>query len=309
MEKNIINIFAFSLFIMISACNNSGKTTGETPTRGEIKISVDESYKLLMESESYTFQALYKNAKIHVSYKTEVECFEDLLNDSVRFIVVNRKLTTNEDQYLRAKQFVPTTTKIAYDALAFIVNKENPDSIITYEQIKQIFSGNISKWQQINPKSSLGDMKIIFDNNKSGNVRYIQETFVLNNKFPLYCYAVNSNDEVINQVEKNKNMMGIIGVNWISDHHDSTTIDFLKRVKVVGVEPPTGASACKPYQGYIAEKSYPLTREVYTISREPFSGLGTGFVAFIAGDQGQRIVRLSGLVPATMPIRLVEIKK
>jgi phosphate transport system substrate-binding protein len=45
------------------------------------------------------------------------------------------------------------------------------------------------------------------------------------------------------------------------------------------------------------------------ICREPYSGLGTGFVSFVAGDQGQRIILKSGLVPATMPVRLIQVKK
>ena len=64
----------------------------------------------------------------------------------------------------------------------------------------------------------------------------------------------------------------------------------------------------KPYQGYIADGTYPFIREVYIINRETFTGLGTGFVNFVAGEKGQRILLKTGLVPATMPIRLVQIK-
>ena len=57
---------------------------------------------------------------------------------------------------------------------------------------------------------------------------------------------------------------------------------------------------------YIALKQYPLIREVYMINREGRAGLGTGFVSFVAGDQGQRIIRLMGMLPATMPVRIVK---
>ena len=65
----------------------------------------------------------------------------------------------------------------------------------------------------------------------------------------------------------------------------------------------------KPYKAYIAMKKYPLSRQVYMISRETRSGLGSGFITYVASDKGQRIVLKSGLVPATAPIRLVEIKR
>jgi phosphate transport system substrate-binding protein len=61
-----------------------------------------------------------------------------------------------------------------------------------------------------------------------------------------------------------------------------------------------------PQQGSIYQKTYPFHREVYLLSREIFSGLGSGFIAFVTGEKGQRIVLKSGLVPATMPVRLLQ---
>ena len=291
------------------ACGPS-KTIDETTTRGNIKISADESYTLMMDSQVSTFEMLYTYAIIKPQYKNEVDCINDLLNDSVRMIVINRQLTPTEDNALRSQKILPKTTKIALDGLAFIVNKNNADSNFTYDNIRGIFMGEISKWNQIDNKSNLGGISVVFDNNKSGNPRYFKEKFKLTGNFPSYCYAVNSNTEVINYVEKNKDAIGIVSVNWISDADDSVSNSFLKRVKVAGVSAEnTDGPFLKPYLGYLVEGSYPFIREVYAINREYFSGLGTGFVQFIAGDKGQLIIKRSGLAPATMPIRLVHIKK
>jgi len=64
----------------------------------------------------------------------------------------------------------------------------------------------------------------------------------------------------------------------------------------------------RPYQGSIYDKSYPFVREIFFITRETFQGLGSGFLQWATAEQGQRIVLKSGLVPATMPIRLVQIR-
>ena len=58
----------------------------------------------------------------------------------------------------------------------------------------------------------------------------------------------------------------------------------------------------------IYTKEYPFVREIYFISRETFNGLGSGLIQWATAEQGQGIVLKSGLVPATMPIRLVQIK-
>jgi len=313
---NMRNLFIVCVAVLLSSCgNNENKpiTYDETPTRGNIKISVDQSYQPILDTEIFTFESQYKYAKINVSYKPENELFNDFFKDSVRAIITSRKLTKEEEDGLVANQIIPKTTRIAYDALAFIINKENPDSLFLYNQIREIFQGKISKWDQINPKSKLGDMIVVLDNIKSANVRMLNEKFNLGANFPSYCQAVNDNNEVINYVEKNKNALGVISVNWISDKDDPMSLNFLSRINVVAIASELDAKGdnlfYRPYQGYIAEGSYPFIREVYYINREYFSGLGTGFASWIASDPGQRIILKSGLVPATMPIRLVSVKQ
>lgn len=304
-------ILAVTMFILIlSSCRNpmGVQPLDETPTRGNIRMSIDESFQLLYDTQLYTFQSMYKNAKIAASYKPEVDVLADFMNDSVRTIVLTRDLTKAEKDKLFALKFVARTTKVAYDALALIVNRSNPDTFLLDTQFADIFRGKITNWKQLNPKSPDKQINIVFDNNKSGNVRYFREKFNLTGNFPENCFAVNNNEEVIKYVQNNPSALGIISVNWISDTQDSISEKFLQSIRILEV----GTNAmdyCKPYQGYIAENSYPFCRDVYMISRETFSGLGTGFASFVAGDQGQRIVLKSGLVPATMPIRLIQIKK
>jgi phosphate transport system substrate-binding protein len=313
MKRIVLNPFflAITMFILVvSSCRNpmGVQPLGETPTQGNIKMSIDESFQLLYDTQVYTFESLYPNAKIAVKYKPETDVLADLMNDSVRTIVLTRDLTKQEKDYLFTQKFVARTTKVAHDALALIVNKANPDTLILDIQFADIFRGKIKTWKQLNPKSPDKPITIVFDNNKSGNVRYFREKFDLKGNFPSNCFAVNTNEEVIKYVKDNPSALGILSVNWISDTQDSVSEKFLESVKVieVGTDP---MNYCKPYQGYIAEGSYPFCREVFMISRETFSGLGTGFASFVAGDQGQRIILKSGLVPATMPIRLIQIKK
>ena len=313
MKRIVLHPFFLSLatlILLVSSCHNpmGVQPLDETPTRGKIKISIDESFQLLFDTQLYTFESLYVNAKITPAYKPEVDVLADLMNDSVRTVVLTRDLTKAEKDYLFSQKFVARTTKVAHDALALIVNRANPDTLLLDIQFADIFRGKISNWKQINPKSPDLPINVVFDNNKSGNVRYFREKFALTGKFPANCFAVNNNAEVIKYVKDNRSALGIISVNWISDTQDSISEKFLKDVRVVevGTDPK---NYCKPYQGYIADGSYPFCRDVFMISRETFSGLGTGFASFVAGDQGQRIILKSGLVPATMPIRLIEIKK
>jgi phosphate transport system substrate-binding protein len=286
------------------------KATDETPTRGNIKIVADESFKPLIETEVYTFTHLYTGAKIKPVYKPEYDVINDFMNDSVKVIVTSKKLSDYQIQSLRDTQIIARTTTYAYDALALITNKANKDSLMKYNSIKDIFTGKTKTWKDINENSKLGDIHVIFDNNKSGNIRYFKELFNIKDSLSQNFFAVNTNAEVINYVANNPNALGIISVNWISDKDDSLTMSFIKKINVVAVSQQfvNDGSYYRPHQGFIYDKSYPFVREIYVISRETFSGLGSGFINWACGEQGQRVVLKSGLVPATMPIRLVQIK-
>jgi phosphate transport system substrate-binding protein len=231
------------------------------------------------------------------------------MRDSAKVMVTSRKLTDEQIKYLRDTLIVARTTSFAWDALALVVNKSNRDSLLSFDAVKDIFTGRITSWSQISPTSS-GDIRMIFDNSKSGNIRYFRERFNFSDQLPSGIYALKSNQEVIEFVEKNKDAIGVISVNWISDKDDSLMLSFSKRVKVVAVSQQysNDGSYYKPQQGFIYNKAYPFVREIFFVSRETFTGLGSGFIQFSTAEAGQRIVLKSGLVPATMPIRLVQIK-
>lgn len=304
-------ITAMALFSLVS-CNSMGKrATNETPTRGNIKISVDESFEPIIEAEIFTFTHLYPSAHITAEYKPEYDVINDFMNDSVKVIVTSKKLTDYQIQYLRDTQIIARTTTYAYDALALVTNKENKDTLMKFNTVKDIFTGKVKNWKDIDPKSKLGPIRVIFDNNKSGNVRYFKELFDIKDSLSGNFFAVNNNIEVINFVSRNPDALGIVSVNWISDKDDSTSMSLANKVNKLAISHQfiDDGYYFRPDQGFIYDKSYPFVREVYLISRETFAGLGSGFINWACAEQGQRIVLKSGLVPATMPIRLVQVRK
>lgn len=307
-----MNQVKFSALIIIliglTACNNNpvGKDYTDTPTSGKVSISVDESYALLFDTQIYTFEALYPNAKVIAKFKPEQEALIDLLNDSSKVAVLNRTLTDEEKAKFKSANIYPVTTKIAEDAVALVVNKNNLDTALSLKQIKSFLTGKDTVW----PLNKSQRINIVFDNPNSANYRYLKE-LVNNTSFGNNVFAVKSNPEVISYVSTHENALGVISVNWISDMDDTLSQSFLKKVKVVGLTdeeyPNELTKFRKPHQAYIANKSYPLCRSVYMINRQTRAGLGTGFVSFVAGEKGQRMMKLAGLVPATMQVRLIQI--
>jgi len=308
-NKNLLSLFLFC--ITISCSTDYNKPYSDTPTSGKVNIYADETLRPIADAEKDTFMGLYRYSKLNVTYASENDCFNALLLDSAKVIFSSRRLNTNEESIFKAKKLIPVTTKVAYDALALIINNENQDSAIKISQIKSILNGETKSWKSLNSKSSLNDISFVFDKNGSSTVRFLQDSILNGSNFSSNCFAAKSNSDVVDYVEKHKNAIGVIGVSWISDGDDPATKRFLAKVRVMDIASKDDAvfpdDYYKPYQAYIALKQYPLIREVYMISREGRTGLGTGFVSFVAGDQGQRIVRLSGLLPATMPLRIIKV--
>lgn len=305
-------LFSLVLLVaMLCGCgDNKGKTTEEpddTPTSGKINISVDESFSLLFDTQIYTFQSLYPNAKINATYKPEGDVVDDIFTDSCRVIVMAREFSDDEKKALESQKINPTTVKIAEDAVALIVNRENADTLLTIDQLRNILAGKDTLWSQVSAKAPAQKVTVVFDNNSSANARYLQQTLMNGAGFNDNCFAVKSNQQVIDYVNSNKNALGVISVNWISDRDDTLSNAFLKKIKVVSVAKGEGETYFKPYQAYIKTKEYPLCRNVYMMYRGRNMSLGTGFASFVAGDKGQRIVLKSGLVPAISPVRIIEI--
>ena len=300
--------FLVIILSVFSGCGGSHiNEPTDTPTSGEVKIVVDESFRQLFDTQIYTFESLYTKAKVYANYLPEKDALQRLINDSCKVVVMCRDLTKNERKQFEQANIYPISTKIAEDAIAIVVNPENSDSTLTVEKIKSILLGNDSLWNQVDRQSKLNKIEIVFDNTGSANARYMQDTLLQGKKFSQNVFAVKSNPEVIDYVGKNKNAIGILSVNWISDRDDSTTTNFLKKVKVIAVSKDIASEAVKPYQAYIKTKDYPFTRSVYMINRQTRAGLGMGFVSFVAGDKGQLMILKAGLIPAIAPVRIVHI--
>lgn len=295
---------------MLAGCvekDKSGRPV-DTPTTGKITIVADESLRPIVEAEVETFNALHTRAHIDVLYMSEAEAITAMLKeDTLKMAITTRKLSADERKYLmETTKIRAREEELAVSGIALIVHKDNKDTLLTVDQLRDLMAGKITSWKQLGAKNDNG-IEIVFDNPNSGLIRQIKDSVARVDSLPKNCFAVNTNRAVVDYVAKNKNAMGLIGLEWISDRDDTTSNAFLKRVNVVALA--GDSTHFQPYQAYLALKYYPLMRTITAINREGRTGLATGFAAFFASERGQRIVLKSGLVPKTMPLRIVSFKE
>ncbi|MEI7501960.1 MAG: substrate-binding domain-containing protein [Paludibacter sp.] len=302
----------FILALSLYSCetkSKDGKT--DTYTSGVIKIAVDESFEPIIQEELDVFEAQFPKAGIVPIYTNEVEAINSLLKDSVRLSIVTRALSANEINYMKEMKFSPRSYKLATDAIALIINNQNPDSLITVDQIRRILTGEVKTWKEIYPTSKLGKLQVVFDNPNSSTLRYALDSICNGKPLSKELNAQKTNLDVISFVSQTPNSIGIIGVNWLGNRKDTTNLTFKNEVRVMSVSNEllaTSENSYKPYQAYLFYGYYPLTRSVYIILNDPRGALPSGLTSFLTSDRGQRIILKSGLVPATQPIRIVNIK-
>lgn len=310
--KRVIYIL-FVAVLILSSCNrgNSSKVF-DTPTSGVIIMAADESFAPIIKEEIDLFEYRYPNASIIPIYAPEVEVMDLLLTDSVKLAISTRDFTQQEKELVRSKKMRPTSFKIAKDAIALIINKSNPDSMLTVKQVKDILTGKITSWSEINPKSKLKELSLTFDNKNSSTVRFALDSICKGE--PLAdknIYAQGTNEKVIDYVAATPGAIGVIGASWIGNENDSTNLSFNQRVKVVALSRDgvaTAANSYQPYQAYIALDYYPFTRYVYVLDTSSRTGLARGFSNFLASDKGQLIVFKAGMIPTTQQVRVKPVK-
>jgi len=295
-NKNIyILVFVSVLFVM---CNQKEQTNNnkESILKGSTTIFVDETLTPIIEDQVAIFESTY-DAKIKIVSKSESEVVISLFKEKSAIAVLSRNLTIEENKIFEQKKITPKITKFATDAIAFISNKSNKDTLVELKSIIEFMQGK--------PNSTIKGL--VFDNPNSSTVRYMNELAGIKVIPEKGVYSFKSNQEVIKFVAQNNGMIGVVGVNWLSQPMPDMQA-YVDKVNILSVKSPTGDNFYSPSQNNIAEGKYPLARDLYIINAQGYSGLGMGFASFVAGDIGQRIILKSGLLPVRIPGRKINIR-
>ncbi len=285
----------FTTITLLGACSGGEQkkmVEQDTPAKGTIRISVDESFKPVIEEQLKVYKSSFPETNIIASYKAESDCFRDLQNDSTRMVIVARGLNEAEASFFENKLlYNPQYGILAYDAVAVIVNRQSPDSIFTLSKLKEILSGK-------------DKITAVMDGNKAtSTVRYLRDSILKGGAFGANVVASENSKAVLDLVAERKDVVGFVGISWISDSYDPVQLAYLKKIRLGLVECVKCEEKdifAKPSQATISQGQYPLARPLYYIMKENATGLGTGFMNFMSLERGQLIFRRAFLVPAKM---------
>ena len=314
---NAINKFVGLTLILglFLACGNKPNPEQEEAYQKAASVlTADESFYPILDEELYYFQNLTLDS-ITPIYINEQDAVTKLMKLETWLAFTTRDFTKNERQNLIDRKYMPRAIPVAYDGLAIIVNNTNPDTCITIKDFARILRGEVSQWKDLNPKSKLGEIDVVFDNPLSSTVRWCVDSILGGEQFSAKNIgAVKTSAAVIDYVENHQNSLGIIGSNWLNDKRDTTNVTFKKNITVMGVSKMDSAksyNSWKPYQYYLYNGNYPLRRTIYALLNDTRNGVPSSFAHFVQLPKGQMIILRSGLLPrsANMNVRNVIVNR
>ena len=284
--------YVAGLFFLCNSCGNNTVEPGDSIDKGKIYISVDESFKPVIDSQIRVFEARNPEAKIVALYKPEADCIKDFAFDSIRLVIITRSFSPAEENYMvDSLKLGPKSLVIAKDAVSVIVNPSSPDSLFTMDEIRQILTGKFKK-----------NLIPIFDGtHATSTVRFIIDSVLHGDSLTSKTMAAKSSEGVIDYVSKTPDAVGFIGVSWIGNHEDTSQTSFLKKVKMAQLESTDIPGAyILPVQANIYVGRYPMIRDLVYILKERHTGLGHGFANFLSGEIGQKIFWRAYLMPSQL---------
>ena len=173
---------------------------------------------------------------------------------------------------------------IAKDSVAIVVHPENPVSELTMEQVAKIFAGEINNWKEVGGEDA--EIRVITREEGSGT-RETFEKFVmrpLQLEITADASVKPSNGEVRATVATDKNAIGYISLGYVDES--------VKALKIDGVEPTVEK---------VLSGEYPITRNLYLITKGEPEPLEKAFIDFVLSEEGQKIVEELGYIPVQTP--------
>lgn len=279
------NVILLSVGLIVASCSFNPQEV-ETVKRGKAIVAADESLRPIVEAQVQAYQVHYPDAEFVVKFMPEQEAINLLLSDSADVAVTTRELNKKELVYYEQTGINYEPAIMALDAVTLIVGKGTADTTITTTELKEIFT---------NGKSSTKNL--IFDNSNSSNLSYLKNKLQISDVTNANISAANGNLDVFNYVNKNKNSIGVVGNNWLSDLDNAESKKLRNSVRILAVSEGNSSAYFLPNASTLQQRKYPLERLIYLHTNQTKWKVAKGFIRFSCSQVGQLVVEKMGLLP------------
>lgn len=299
----VIGLFAVGL---LGACRTGppDPRQDDTPTAGHVLVLADVDCRAVIEQELMVFSSFYPKAHVDVRYLEEAALLKAMQNDSVRCAVTSAAPGGEQLTWLQARRITPRLVPVYHAGIAVVVGPSSPLQRLDLGQVRHLLDRQaLTVTTDMANNRALDSLQAIFAGAGSGVARLLQDSLGIRE---MKAKAVPDIRAAMEAVTGNARTIAFLPFEAISDLDDPEVRALRAGVRLLPVARHPQDPDVGPSQSSLADGSYPLQRTVNMVLTEGKSGLGTGFVSFVANHKGQRIILKLGVAPVTVPARDVE---
>jgi len=275
---------------------------------GNLSSMGSDTLANLMTLWTEAFKREYPNVNIQVQAAGSSTAPPALTEGTANFGPMSRAMTDKEIQEFESRHgYKPTAVRVAIDALAVYVHKDNPLTSLTIPQLDAIFSvtrrcgapSDISEWGQLGLTGSWAGrpIQLYGRNSVSGTYGYFKQEALCSGDFKNTVNEQPGSASVVQSVSASLNGIGYSGIGYVTSSVKALPLALSAEDEPVPATPD-----------HAVDGSYPLARFLYLyVNKRPGEKLQPveeEFLKLVLSKEGQDIVGKDGYVP--LNVRMAE---
>jgi phosphate transport system substrate-binding protein len=289
MKRFIVLILISAMFLTGCGSDSSADAASDSPA-AYIENKGSDTIVNLALAWAEKYQSENPGVSISVTGGGTGTGIAALINGTADIANASREIKDEELADAEANGIDPFEITVARDAIAVIVNPDNPVSQLTLQQISDIYSGKINNWQQIGGEDR-PIVRLSRETNSGTHVYFLEEVVRLGNSddktlFSMDTLLLPSSQGIIEEVRHNPNAIGYDGLGYVPDD-----------LKMIAIAEEEGGAYVLPSIETVDNATYPIARDLYMYTNgEPDSYL-KDYLDWILSAEAQEIVAELGFVP------------
>jgi phosphate transport system substrate-binding protein len=290
MKQRMIPIVA--LLVLLTACSTHS-TNNNSTAAAYIENKGSDTIVNLALAWAERYQAEHPEVRISVTGGGSGTGIASLINGTVDIANASRQIKEEEVAEAQSNGVEPVEHIIARDAIAVIVNPENPVSQLTLKQISDIYSGQITNWSEVGGEDR-PIVRLSRETNSGTHVYFLETVLRLGNSedktlFSTDTLLLPSSEGIIAEVRQNPNAIGYDGLGYVP-----------KDLKMIAIAEQEGGAYVLPSIPTVNDKTYPIARDLYMYTDGEPTGIVKEYLDWILAPEAQEIVAELGFVPAAL---------
>jgi phosphate transport system substrate-binding protein len=236
------------------------------------------------------YQEIHPEVRLSVTGGGSGTGIASLINGTVDIANASRRIKPEEQTLAEANGIIPVEHIIARDAIAIIVNHDNPVDRLTIDQISDIYSGNINNWQEVGGEDR-PIVRLSRETNSGTHVFFLEIVVRKGDNKDTTLFSTNtlllpSSEGISAEIRQNPNAIGYDGLGYVTED-----------LKVIAVFSDVADDFVLPSAETVDNQHYPIARDLYMYTAGEPTGEIKKYLEWILSSEAQMIVSALGFVP------------